>query len=457
MEGEPSPRIVRVAADLPEPIGSRRDEDSDDAMLYSVREDRIPLISRAVPSQQGSTVYVCFLFLGLATLLPWNFFITAQTYWEYKFRNVSADGSTNEENNYLQDLYAPMQVCFCQVTNFTFLVINMLYSYKVPHRIRMLSSLTMMIMLFSLTAVFTQIDTDDWQIGFFAFTIVTIVLINVSGAMFQGVLFGVAGVFPERFMTAVMSGQALGAVFASVARIVSLSVGAENSNSAFIYFMTAVAVMIFTLGAYLYMKTTEFYRYYTDPEQLEKAIIIPRDITQSHHLQIMKQIWPEGLSVMFVFFISLAVYPALCVKIDSSSDDPDWADTYFQPVVTFLLFSIGDYLGRQSSGFISWPRRGSRILHVLVFGRIIFIPLFLLCNHDPKSPIPTVFDHDAYYIVFMLLFAFSNGYLSSLCMIYGPKLVSEDKAELASAIMIAMLGFGLMLGGISSFAFALIS
>ena len=77
-----------------------------------------------------------------------------------------------------------------------------------------------------------------------------------SGAIYQGVLFGVAGMFPERFMTAVMSGQALGAVFAAVARIVSLSVGAADAASAFIYFMIAVGVMIITLGCYLYMTAT---------------------------------------------------------------------------------------------------------------------------------------------------------------------------------------------------------
>lgn len=62
--------------------------------------------------------------------------------------------------------------------------------------------------------------------------------------------------FPERYMTAVVSGQALGGVFASGARIVSLSVGAQDAISAFIYFMIAVVVMIFTLLAYLYMSKT---------------------------------------------------------------------------------------------------------------------------------------------------------------------------------------------------------
>lgn len=65
-----------------------------------------------------------------------------------------------------------------------------------------------------------------------------------------------AGMFPEKYMTAVVAGQALGGVFASGARIVSLSLGAQDANAAFIYFMIAVLVMILTLLAYLYMSKT---------------------------------------------------------------------------------------------------------------------------------------------------------------------------------------------------------
>ena len=65
-----------------------------------------------------------------------------------------------------------------------------------------------------------------------------------------------AGMFPEKYMTAVVSGQALGGVFASGARIVSLSVGAQAAFAAFFYFMIAVIVMIFTLMAYLFMSKT---------------------------------------------------------------------------------------------------------------------------------------------------------------------------------------------------------
>ncbi|XP_066971026.1 equilibrative nucleoside transporter 1-like isoform X2 [Macrobrachium rosenbergii] len=423
---------------------------------------------------KGNIVYACFVLLGLGTLLPWNFFITAQSYWDYKFRAVGPDNGTGEgvpsmERTYLQNLYVPMQVCFSQIPNFVFLFINMLFSHRFPLRVRLLTSLTLMILLFAVTTALTQVNTDSWQTGFFAITIIVIFFINSSGAIFQGGLFGVAGMFPERFMTAVMSGQAIGGVFASAARIVSLSVGAADATSAFIYFMIAVAVMILTMGGYLYMSKTDFYKYYSNPQesiesdadQTEKLSKGPEKEENggatSGHMEIMKEIWPVALSVTGVFFVTLAAFPVLCVKIISTSTNESWRNIYFQPVSTFLLFNVGDYVGRLSAGLILWPRKGSWILYVMVVARVVFIPLFLLCNHDPKSNIPSVFTHDAWYIVIMLLFSLSNGYCSSLAMTYGPKLVSESKAEKASSMMAAMLGLGLLMGGVSSFGFGLIS
>ncbi|KAK3871004.1 hypothetical protein Pcinc_023801, partial [Petrolisthes cinctipes] len=451
---------------LPEPtfIRCAVDADADDEEQLLGQEDS-PLLHRAVPTDRGNVIYIGFLLLGLGTLLPWNFFITAQTYWEYKFRNTTIHNETvyGLERTHLQQLYTPMQVCFSQIPNFTFLFINALFGHKVRQRLRLVASLVMMIVFFSLTTILTKINTDCWQLGFFILTMIIIVLINSSGAIFQGGLFGVAGQFPEQYMTAVVAGQALGGVFASASRIISLSVGAKDDTSAFIYFLIAVMVMIVTLIAYLYMSKTNFYKHYTTHRSGEKEAMkgeeaIPSPGTSfKAQLAIFKEIWPLGVSVWAVFAVTLAAFPALCVKILSTSENRVWADLYFQPVITFLLFNVGDYVGRQVAGFIMWPKRGSRIVYILVTLRLVFIPLFLLCNHSTSSPIPSLFPHDGWYIFFMLLFSISNGYCSSLCMMYAPKMVTEDKAETASSMMAALLGLGLLTGALLSFAFALIT
>lgn len=41
------------------------------------------------PGDHPNGVYVIFFLLGIGSLLPWNFFITAKHYWAYKLQNCS--------------------------------------------------------------------------------------------------------------------------------------------------------------------------------------------------------------------------------------------------------------------------------------------------------------------------------------------------------------------------------
>ena len=42
------------------------------------------------PKDTYNLVYVTFFFLGLSTLLPWNFFISISQFWDYRFRDVNS-------------------------------------------------------------------------------------------------------------------------------------------------------------------------------------------------------------------------------------------------------------------------------------------------------------------------------------------------------------------------------
>merc|ERR1711936_726403 len=94
---------------------------------------------------------------------------------------------------------------------------------------------------------------------------------------------------------------------------------------------------------------------------------------------------------------------------------PDSASskTFFVPVSCFLLFSVGDYIGRFLAGLVQWPKPskvGSYVTLGLSMLRIVFIPLFLYCNIRPndRNITEVVFESDAAYIVIMMLFSISN-------------------------------------------------
>ena len=67
------------------------------------------------------------------------------------------------------------------------------------------------------------------------------------------------------------------------------------------------------------------------------------------------------------------------------------------------------------------------------------------------------FESDSVYIVIMLLFSLSNGYLSNICMMSGPQVCHPDDQMTAASLMVACLGIGLATGAALSNLFVAIA
>ncbi|XP_061086303.1 equilibrative nucleoside transporter 1-like [Conger conger] len=159
-----------------------------------------------------------------------------------------------------------------------------------------------------------------------------------------------------------------------------------------------------------------------------------------------------ALSVCCIFAITIGTFPTVTVDVKSIVEPGSKWEMYFIPVSCFLIFNVMDWAGRSLTAVCMWPGKDSWLLPALVVLRVVFVPLFMLCNVQPRTYTPVVFQHDAWYILFMVLFAFSNGYLASLCMCFGPKKVAVHEAETAGAVMAFFLSLGLALGAAMSFA-----
>ncbi len=75
------------------------DEESDDqspSASLLPKHSSVPLAVRYSPEDSYCLVYIIFFLMGIGSLLPWNFFITAKHYWLYKLSN-NTDHSGNEE------------------------------------------------------------------------------------------------------------------------------------------------------------------------------------------------------------------------------------------------------------------------------------------------------------------------------------------------------------------------
>lgn len=203
----------------------------------------------------------------------------------------------------------------------------------------MVGSIVVILVLFIVTTAFVKINTDDYQDLFFEFTLTTVFIVNIFSAILSGGLFGIAGMFSSEYISAVMSGQALGGVFTALAEVVSLTFTTAATVSAFIYFLVGTAMLVVSLVLYLTMSKTLFFKFHinqshvkannfsinADTSPLSSPAMtattlasVNRNYLQPEWGKIYSKIWVHGFSVWLVFVTTLAVYPAITVLVVST-------------------------------------------------------------------------------------------------------------------------------------------
>ncbi|CAL1300232.1 unnamed protein product [Larinioides sclopetarius] len=200
---------------------------------------------------------------GITSLLPWNFFIQANDYWMYRFRNVSIPfDPAAEDKTKLQAIFSSYLAIASKVPYVIFLLVNAYVSNKIQPSKRIQWPLMAMIVLFLFTTAIVFVDTDNSQTAFFAVTITIVVAINAMCGFVQGGGTGVAGSLPKRYMGYNVNGMALGGILASIAQILSLVGNTSPADSAFFYFMTATVFLCITFVFFRLTLRSELYHYY---------------------------------------------------------------------------------------------------------------------------------------------------------------------------------------------------
>ncbi|NXW29926.1 S29A1 protein, partial [Phaetusa simplex] len=441
------------------------------------------------PLHRYKAVWLIFFILGLGTLLPWNFFMTAREY--FISRLVDPEETSHLWNetsgaalppSYLQSMFDNFMTLCAMVPLLVFTCLNSFIHQRIPQQIRILGSLVAIGLVFLITAIMVKVDMEP--LPFFVFTMISIVFINSFGAILQSSLFGLAGLLPASYTAPIMSGQGLAGTFAALAMIFSIAIGAQQPESFIGYFTTACVAIVLAIFSYILLPRMDFFRYYSMKDKTEyrvynaeletKRDLIKKDepngmeqnnskVIPVHNpdekpsvISIFKKLWVMALSVCFVFTVTIGVFPSITAKVSTVLGEGNRWGLYFIPVSCFLLFNVFDWTGRSLTALFTWPGKDSCLLPVMVALRVIFIPLFMLCNVQPRYYLPVIFSHDAWYIIFMIFFSISNGYLASLCMCFGPKKVLAHEAETAGAVMAFFLSLGLALGAAVSFLFRIL-
>ncbi|XP_060063704.1 equilibrative nucleoside transporter 3-like [Ylistrum balloti] len=415
----------------------------------------------SIPTDSWNGVYIIFCILGLGSLLPWNFFITAKEYYLFKLRNLtlSVDDIDNPQlQTEMQTMFEGSVAAASMLPNLLFNFFTAGFTQKLPIKGRMVVSCLTILIMFVFTLSLVNINTNSWQMPFYVATLVTVVILSAGSAVFTASMFGLAGIFPPRYMQAAVSGQAVGGLFAAVANLLTLLAGSTPLHSAFAYFMAATVVSLLTLICYILLYCIDYSKFHLDLDVTIQEDGFAESSTDSISqrassvFHVLRKIWPEGLAVFLTFTVSLSCFPAISSSIISQhKDGSGWTGKYFTVIVCFLLFNLGDCVGRVVGGFLQRPKISQPLLLVIMsFVRVAFIPLLMLCDAQPRTHLPVVFTSDVYPVVFISLLGLTNGYLCTLCMMYGPKKVLLKDAEFAGASMSVCTTVGLALGSLIS-------
>ncbi|XP_059004196.1 equilibrative nucleoside transporter 2 isoform X3 [Mustela lutreola] len=409
------------------------------------------------PQDSYHLVGISFFILGLGTLLPWNFFITAIPYFQGRLAGANTTTTTGTlDSNHTGPADAfnfnNWVTLLSQLPLLLFTLLNSFLYQCVPDTVRILGSLLAILLLFALTAALVKVDMSPGP--FFSITMASVWFINSFCAVLQGSLFGQLGTMPSTYSTLFLSGQGLAGIFAALAMLMSMASGVDAQTSALGYFITPCVGIFMSIVCYLSLPHLEFARYYlakkpsqapgqeleTKAELLQSdekngipnspqkvALTLDLDAEKEPELEpeepqkpgkpsvfiVFQKIWLTALCLVLVFTVTLSVFPAITAMVTSSTSPGKWS-RFFNPICCFLLFNIMDWVGRSLTSYFLW---------------------------------------DAYFITFMLLFAVSNGYLMSLTMCLAPRQVLPHEREVAGTLMTFFLALGLSCGAAFSFLF----
>lgn len=334
---------------------------------------------------------------------------------------------------------------------------------------RVIASLFINMAVFTLLALSTRLFTTVSVPVYFVFVLLMVAAASLATGMCQnGVFAYVSGFGREEYPQGIMTGQGVAGVLPCIAQIVSVmsappkhdakggDVPSQSTTSAFAYFLTATGVSILTIVAFLWLLSRQ-------AQQQRRKSVVNGATNGSADDTIRKEVpmltllsklrWLAG--AVFLTFTVTMFFPVFTQKIESVNPAkpgdhfPITEHASFVPLA-LLFWNTGDLLGRLLPGLPALRlTHRPKLLFVLSLARIIWIPLYLLCNLDGKgAKIPSDF---FYLVIVQLLFGLTNGFVGSTCMMGAIDWVDPEEREAAGGFMSLCLVGGLAFGSILSF------
>ncbi|MEQ2276809.1 hypothetical protein XENORESO_010689, partial [Xenotaenia resolanae] len=158
------------------------------------------LAVRYSPEDAYDLVYIIFFLMGIGSLLPWNFFITAKFYWLYKLSNSTDHSGQSSLSDYFESYLSIASA----VPSVLCLVLNYFLVNRLSPDVRIVSSLIVMLLVFVVTTVLVKVDVSEYRMEFFSGTLACVAIVSGASNIFCASMFGISGYFPMRISQALI-------------------------------------------------------------------------------------------------------------------------------------------------------------------------------------------------------------------------------------------------------------
>ncbi|XP_015920528.1 equilibrative nucleoside transporter 3 [Parasteatoda tepidariorum] len=398
-------------------------------------------IAENPPTDRFNLLFLILILHGVGTLMPWNMFITARSYFvDFKLK-VNDTASTEE---YREHFLSYLGVA-SQVPNVMCNALNIFVQFSGGSlTFRIIGSILIEIVIFIATIFLAMVDSSTWAGVFFYTTMASVVVINMANGIYQNSLYGLAAKLPMKYSMAIVLGSNTSGTFASLILILSIAASPNLRTAAIYYFITALFVLLACVDTYFALPLIKFYRYHDRLSQ--KAVSESRTNSgRPPYWKIFCKTWPQCFNVFMVFFVTLTIFPAIHAEIKQLDVNFPISETYFTPVTCYLCFNFFAMMGSLLPNWVKWP--GPRFLWIPVILRLLMIPYFMLCNYKPgRRVLPVLINNDWAYVGMGVALGLSSGYYSSLAMMYAPGCVSAEHAPIAGMMAALFLVVGIMCG-----------
>ncbi|KAI0408554.1 putative nucleoside transporter protein [Xylaria palmicola] len=407
--------------------------------------------------------YGMFVVLGVGMLWAWNMFLAAAPYFQHRF----------QEDEWALRNFQSAILSASTLTNLGGMIFLTKKQHSASYPFRINSALYLNIVVFALLTVSSKVFLDATTTKYLAFLLAMVALTAWASGLMQNGGFAFASSFgrPE-YTQAIMAGQGVAGVLPSLVQVISVlaapppddiseteTTEADKGTAAFIYFLTAVVVSIVAIFAFIPLvrrhnrmvenrMVETMAASMTSVEEAERAT---RKVVGVATL-LRKLYWVSG--GVFLCFAITMFFPVLTPKILSVTP-PEEANSLLQPAVFiplgFFFWNLGDLIGRSTPLLLSLRHRPV-VLFVCSVARLLFLPLYFLCNIHGRG---AVVNSDLFYLLLVQFpFGVTNGWLASDCMMAAGEWVDEHEREAAGGFMALCLVAGLSAGSLLSFTAA---